>query len=70
MGRNPVDAVGNILIQDYQIPIYVDGVAGKLVINPGDFIFGDNDGVAVIPKALTVKILEEAERIIGNENGL
>ena len=67
-GRNPVDAVGNILIQDYQVPIYVAGIDGKLIINPGDFLFGDNDGVVVVPKALTVTVLEEAEKIIGNEN--
>lgn len=66
-GRNPVEAVGNILIYDYQVPIFVRGIDGKLVVNPGDFIFGDNDGVVVVPKDITVKILEDAERIIGNE---
>lgn len=66
-GRNPVEAVGNIIIYDYQVPIYVRGIDGKLIINPGDFIFGDNDGVVVVPKEMTLKVLMEAERIIGNE---
>lgn len=67
-GRNPVEAIGNIIITDYQISIFVQGIDGKLIINPGDYVFGDNDGVVVIPKAITVKVLEEAERIGGNES--
>jgi regulator of RNase E activity RraA len=31
--------------------------------NPGDFIFGDCDGILVIPKALTVEVLESAEKV-------
>ena len=37
-------------------------------MNPGDFIFGDYDGVIVIPKELTVQVLVECERIIGIEH--
>jgi len=66
-GRNPVEAVGNILIYDYLVPVFVKGIDGKLVVSPGDFIFGDNDGVVVVPKELTVKILEDAERIAARE---
>ncbi len=46
---------------DYQVPIYVRGIDGQLVVNPGDFLFGDNDGVVVVPQELTVKVLELAE---------
>lgn len=67
-GRNPVEAVGNIIIEDYQVPVFVRGIDGKLVINPGDFIFGDNDGVLIIPKAITVQTLELAEKIKNRES--
>ena len=36
---------------DYMNPIYVDGVDGMLLINPGDYIFGDGDGVVEVPFA-------------------
>jgi regulator of RNase E activity RraA len=37
-------------------------------VNPGDFIFGDYDGVLVIPKDLTEQVLLECERISGIED--
>jgi regulator of RNase E activity RraA len=39
-----------------------------VVVNPGDFIFGDLDGVIVVPKHLTLPVLLEAERIMGIED--
>ena len=39
-----------------------------VTVNPGDFIFGEEDGVIVIPKDLTLKVLEECERIKGLED--
>ncbi len=49
---------------DYQIPLRISGHLTKWVtINPGDFIFGDSDGILVIPKVLTVEVLEAAERV-------
>lgn len=59
--RNPVEAFGRFMIVDYQIPIYVQGMNGKLVVNAGDYIFGDNDGIVVVPYDLTIKVLELAE---------
>ncbi len=59
--RNPVEGLGRCVVVDYQIPIYMRGIDGRLLINPGDYIFGDNDGVVVIPKDMTIKVLEQAE---------
>ena len=60
--RSPVEGLGRSLIVDYQIPIYVNGVDGLLQVNPGDYIFGDMDGVVIVPKELTVPVLEVAEK--------
>jgi regulator of RNase E activity RraA len=65
--RNPVEAFGRFMIVDYQIPIYVQGMSGKLLVNPGDYIFGDNDGVVVVPQELTIKVLEMAEEWFESE---
>lgn len=49
---------------DYQIPIRLSGHVSKWVtVNPGDFIFGDCDGVLVIPQDLTLEVLEGAEKV-------
>lgn len=67
--RTPIEAFGRWAMIDYQVPVLL---AGELVdavrINPGDFIFGDYDGVLVVPKDLTIKVLEECERIMGIED--
>lgn len=68
-GRNPVEAFGRWAMLDYQVPILLSGLLSETVlVNPGDFIFGDLDGVIVIPKHLTMEVLEECERIIGIED--
>lgn len=66
--RNPGEALGRFMAWDYQIPIYVKGLDGQLLVNPGDYIFGDNDGVVVIPKELTLPVLEKAEAMCNLEN--
>jgi regulator of RNase E activity RraA len=34
-----------------------------VTVSPGDFIFGDCDGILVIPKDLTAEVLEGAEKV-------
>lgn len=49
---------------DYQIPVRLSGHVSRWVtVNPGDFIFGDCDGVLVIPQDLTLEALEGAEKV-------
>ncbi len=63
--RSPIEAFGRVTTLDHQVPILVSGeLTETVVVNSGDFIFGDLDGVLVIPQALTLKVLQEAERIM------
>ena len=64
---SPVEGYGRSMTVDYMIPIYVDGVDGALAIYPGDFIFGDGDGVVVVPKDLVIPVLERAEKNFRDE---
>lgn len=67
--RSPVEAFGRVITLDHQVPILVSGeLTETVVVNPGDFIFGDLDGALIIPKDLTMKVLLEAERVAGIEN--
>ena len=64
---SPVEGLTRSMTVDYMNPIYVDGVDGMLLINPGDYIFGDGDGVVVVPKDLVIPVLEKAEKNFNDE---
>ena len=67
--RNPVEAFGRWAMLDYQVPVLVSGeLTSAVMIHPGDFIFGDYDGVLVIPSALILDVLAECERVKGIED--
>jgi regulator of RNase E activity RraA len=51
-GTQPIDAFGRWQIAEYQVPIALDGVEGPVPVRPGDLVFGDPDGVLVVPQAL------------------
>lgn len=60
----PGDALGRFNIVDYQSSVNIGGV----VVNPGDYVFGDEDGVVFIPQELTLEVLEKSEVIVEKEN--
>lgn len=66
--RNPVAATGRWKVTAYQIPIKLPGaLIPEVPIHPGDFIFGDVDGVVVVPRDLALTILEACEDHLGIE---
>lgn len=56
MGSYAQDQAPRGAVLDYRVPI----VFGDVTINPGDILFGDIDGVLVIPKEREAEILEKA----------
>jgi 4-hydroxy-4-methyl-2-oxoglutarate aldolase len=62
--RCPGDATGRWNVVDMEIPVTVGGVR----VHPGDFVFGDADGVVVVPKELTIPVLLEAESVLELED--
>ena len=66
-GIGPLDSKGRGRIMAIDVPIACAGVP----VAPGDLIFGDADGVVVIPKAVEAKVLELAfEKVTGEHNTL
>lgn len=67
--RTPIEAFGRWAMLDYQVPVLLQGeLVDTVQVNPGDFIFGDYDGVLVVPQNLTCQVLEECERVMGIED--
>ncbi len=65
-GKNPKTSKGRCEINECQIPVIMDGVT----INPGDYIFGDIDGVVIIPKDIIEEVIEEALKTIEKEDAV
>lgn len=67
-GVQPTDAYGKWQITEYEVPIVIQGIHGDVLIKPGDYIFGDPDGVIVIPKGMVEEVLELAAARLEREN--
>ena len=64
--RTPNAMMGRFRMIGYQVPVRI----GLVQILPGDVIFGDIDGVMVIPRAIAKEVLERAEAIRDNEKDI
>ena len=63
-GLSPVDSSGRGDVLAYNVPIECGGVP----VNPGDIVFGDIDGVVVIPRAVEAKVIDAALEKVSGEN--
>jgi 4-hydroxy-4-methyl-2-oxoglutarate aldolase len=64
--KSSASSIGRWDIKSYQVTIKI----GETVIEPGDFVFGDSDGVVVVPKAITLDVLVAAEDLHRRESGM
>ena len=63
-GRSPLDSKGRCDVDGYNIPI----VCGDVPVCPGDYIFGDIDGIVVIPSAAADEAIRLARRKLSAED--
>jgi len=67
-GTRP-NAFGGWIVTDVNVPVYLPGHLTHYVrVMPGDFIFGDNDGVQLIPEDLVDEVLLRVEATFEKEN--
>ncbi|MBM3143246.1 MAG: RraA family protein [Chloroflexi bacterium] len=59
-----VDGAGRSIVIDHNCPVDCGGV----LVNPGDIIFGDIDGVVVIPRELEKEVIPLALEKVSKEN--
>jgi 4-hydroxy-4-methyl-2-oxoglutarate aldolase len=64
-GYSPLDSKGRIEVIAHGVPIRCGGV----VVSPGDIVFGDRDGVVVIPENVAKEVLLKAtDKVEGESN--
>jgi len=67
-GTRP-NAFGGWIITEVDQPVYLPGhITHYVKVMPGDFIFGDNDGVQLIPAAMVDEVLLRVEETFEKEN--
>lgn len=64
--RSSNGMLGRFRITDWQIPVQI----GTVHIQPGDVIFGDIDGVIVVPQGIAYEVLLRAEEIAASESDI
>jgi len=64
-GYSPLDSKGRIEVIAHGVPIRCGGV----VVSPGDIVFGDRDGVVIIPEnAASEVLLKATDKVEGESN--
>jgi 4-hydroxy-4-methyl-2-oxoglutarate aldolase len=63
-GIRPTDSLGRIDVVDYRVPVQ----CGDVLVNPGDVIFADYDGVVVLPTSIWREVVEQALEKARGEN--
>ena len=63
-GIRPLDSKGRGLVIAYDVPVQ----CGEVLVNPGDLIFADFDGIVVIPKMIEKEVIQKAEEKVHAEN--
>ena len=60
----PIDVVGRWTAQCFEEPIQIDGV----MINSGDYVLADRDGIVIIPQAVAEEVVLRTEEVLRTEN--
>jgi 4-hydroxy-4-methyl-2-oxoglutarate aldolase len=63
-GIRPLDSKGRGLVIDYDVPVQ----CGDVLVNPGDLIYADFDGIVVVPKGLENEVFQKAKEKVQSEN--
>jgi len=63
-GLRPVDSAGRGLVVVHGTPV----VCGGVIVHPGDIVFGDSDGLVVIPQAVEREAIERAKAKVAGED--
>ena len=61
--RNPVESLGRCVVTRVLVDITMRGaLTSGVSVRPWDYVFADMDGILIIPREITVKVLEQCEQ--------
>lgn len=63
-GIRPLDSKGRGVVIEYDVPVH----CGEVLVNPGDLIYSDFDGVVVVPKEIELEVFHRAKEKVENES--
>ena len=63
-GIRPLDSKGRAIVIAYDVPVR----CGEVLVNPGDIVFADFDGIVVVPTALEKEVFRKAKEKVNKEN--
>ena len=63
-GIRPLDSKGRAIVQAYDVPIR----CGEVLVNQGDIIYADFDGIVVVPKSVELDVFKKANEKVNKEN--
>jgi len=63
-GIRPLDSKGRAIVQAYDVPIR----CGEVLVNPGDIVYADFDGIVVVPKSMELDVFQKANEKVNKEN--
>ncbi len=63
-GIRPLDSKGRGLVVAYDVPVK----CGDVLVNPGDLVYADFDGIVVVPQLIEKKVFQMAREKINSEN--
>ncbi|MFB3923911.1 MAG: RraA family protein [Terriglobia bacterium] len=63
-GIRPVDSKGRAIVMAYDVPVR----CGEVLVNPGELVFADFDGIVAIPREVERDVLLAAREKVGKEN--
>lgn len=70
-GAQPQDAYGKWSLQKHGEPVqFTTSGRSRITVYPGDVVFGDLDGVIVIPQQIAAEALEAAEKRLRTEDSI
>jgi regulator of RNase E activity RraA len=62
-GIKAVDSMGRAKVMAYDVPVR----CGEVLVQPGELVFADYDGIVVIPQAIKAQVLTLAAEKVGKE---
>ena len=63
-GIRPLDSKGRARVMAYDVPVR----CGDVVVNPGDLVYADFDGIVVVPHQVEDQVIQAAFEKVGKEN--